>query len=107
LADYLPSKVAALALDVDQFQVPQCDAGFRPLRNNYVEFPNLLIRPQPAHPPQTGGSATIDDTGSRPGLPPLDVSSIVDDLVAAPPPDVDQHRFDEYSAKLAAARQSG
>ncbi|MDA9511214.1 hypothetical protein XI09_42505 [Bradyrhizobium sp. CCBAU 11386] len=38
LADYLESKVPEAALDVQRWQVPQCDAGFRPKINDYVIF---------------------------------------------------------------------
>lgn len=38
LADYLDSKVPDAALGVNQWQVPQCDPGFRPKINDYVEF---------------------------------------------------------------------
>ena len=38
LADYLETKVPVAALEVDRFQAPQCNPGFRPLLNVYVEF---------------------------------------------------------------------
>jgi hypothetical protein len=38
LADYLDSKVPDAALGVGNWQVPQCDPGFRPEINDYVQF---------------------------------------------------------------------
>lgn len=38
LADYLGNKVPQAALNVGKYQMPQCDAGFRPEKNDYVEF---------------------------------------------------------------------
>jgi hypothetical protein len=38
LADYLEYEVPQTALGVGKWQVPQCDPGFRPVNNHYVDF---------------------------------------------------------------------
>ena len=38
LATYLERNVPDAALEVGKLQVPQCDAGFRPITNRYVDF---------------------------------------------------------------------
>lgn len=40
LATYLEQKVPDAALNVGKLQVPQCDPGFRPTINDYIEFAN-------------------------------------------------------------------
>ena len=47
LADYLDNKVPDAALGVGKWQVPQCDPGFRPVTNDYVDF-GSVPRPVPA-----------------------------------------------------------
>jgi hypothetical protein len=38
LATYLEKKVPEAALGVGKWQVPQCDSGFRPVANHYIDF---------------------------------------------------------------------
>ncbi len=42
LATYLEQKVPVAALDVGKLQVPQCDPGFRPVINDYVDFGHVV-----------------------------------------------------------------
>ena len=43
LANYLEKKVPAAALGVNRLQIPQCDPGFRPVKNGYVEFVHVPV----------------------------------------------------------------
>jgi hypothetical protein len=48
LATYLDSKVPDAAIGVGKWQVPQCDPGFRPKINDYVEFGTVAPARDPA-----------------------------------------------------------
>src|SRR6185312_15667824 len=54
LATYLESAVPDAAIEVDKYQAPQCDPGFRPIKNDDVEFtapPGGAVAPPPPSPP--------------------------------------------------------
>jgi hypothetical protein len=60
LATYLETKVPEAALEVGRLQVPQCDPGFRPVTNNYVDFGPVARAVTPSE--VEARQATIDAT---------------------------------------------
>ncbi len=86
LANYLENQVPETALSVGKFQTPQCDTGFRPVKNDYIEF---LGDFSPVDPKSHG-----DDPKFR-----------GNDMPINPLPEIDPKIFENFFTETSQARQ--